>query len=231
MKRVLAVFAHPDDEVLGAGGALAEHVLCGDRVQICILAVGDYGRRREDGQTDEFLGRRRRMVEDAAGALGVDDVSTYEFPDNAFDTVEFLELTSTVEDVVGSFDLEIVYTHFGGDLNRDHFFCANAVLTATRPQSFKARTIIGAEIRSSTEWASPAQGPPFIPNLWVRLGETAARRKIQALEIYAEEMRSWPHSRSIDAVRANLAVRGAEVGAEHAEAFMTLRSTRVIADE
>ncbi|KRT58685.1 PIG-L deacetylase family protein, partial [endosymbiont of Ridgeia piscesae] len=34
---VLAVVAHPDDEILGCGGALARHVAEGDRVHILIL--------------------------------------------------------------------------------------------------------------------------------------------------------------------------------------------------
>ena len=43
-QRVLAVVAHPDDEVLGCGGALALHAARGDDVSIVILADGESSR-------------------------------------------------------------------------------------------------------------------------------------------------------------------------------------------
>ena len=48
-------------------------------------------------------------------------------------------------------------------------------------------------------------------------------RKLQALEIYAEDMRNWPHSRSLQAVEHLARWRGATVGVEAAEAFLVLR--------
>jgi hypothetical protein len=43
------------------------------------------------------------------------------------------------------------------------------------------------------------------------------------LEAYADEMRPWPHARSISALEHLARWRGAQVGVEAAEAFGLLR--------
>ncbi|MDR6354616.1 LmbE family N-acetylglucosaminyl deacetylase [Pseudomonas psychrotolerans] len=43
-ERVLVVAAHPDDEILGCGGAIARHKAQGDEVQVVIMAQGLYSR-------------------------------------------------------------------------------------------------------------------------------------------------------------------------------------------
>jgi hypothetical protein len=47
--------------------------------------------------------------------------------------------------------------------------------------------------------------------------------KRRAIEAYAEEMRSFPHPRSIEAITALATWRGANVGLTAAEAFMVVR--------
>ena len=40
MKNVLAIFAHPDDEVLACGGTLIKRFNHGDKIKIIILSNG-----------------------------------------------------------------------------------------------------------------------------------------------------------------------------------------------
>ena len=44
MKKILAIVAHPDDEVLGLGGALRKHVVMGHQVKVLILSDGESSR-------------------------------------------------------------------------------------------------------------------------------------------------------------------------------------------
>ena len=48
--------------------------------------------------------------------------------------------------------------------------------------------------------------------------------KDKALDAYKNEMRAWPHTRSIKAVEYLARWRGASVGCEAAEAFMLIRN-------
>ena len=48
--------------------------------------------------------------------------------------------------------------------------------------------------------------------------------KIKALRKYDSEMRNWPHSRSIEAIKHLAMWRGATVGLEAAESFCLIRN-------
>ena len=46
--RVVVIGAHPDDEILGAGGTLARHVKAGDEVHAIVVADGASSRAPDD---------------------------------------------------------------------------------------------------------------------------------------------------------------------------------------
>jgi hypothetical protein len=47
--------------------------------------------------------------------------------------------------------------------------------------------------------------------------------KLRALSVYENELRLWPHSRSLQAVEAACRSNGAKVGVEAAEVFDVIR--------
>jgi len=75
------------------------------------------------------------------------------------------------------------------------------------------------EVASSTEWQIPGTLSPFQPNWFIDISETL-ERKLKALKSYGEELRDWPHPRSIKGVSHLSHWRGATVGVDAAEAFM-----------
>ena len=62
----------------------------------------------------------------------------------------------------------------------------------------------------------------FRPNLYVDITNQWTR-KLQGLKIYQEELRDFPHARSIKAIKALAIKRGSESGLELAEAFTLYR--------
>lgn len=219
---VAAIVAHPDDEVLACGGALAAHAAAGHRVRILLLSTGLISRGEVSAAEIEKLQGEARQ---AAEVLGAEEVEFADFPDNAMDSVRLLEVVKRVEGFLKNFPAEVVYTHHGGDLNIDHRVVQQAVLTACRPLPGRGPLeILACEVNSATEWAaSPA--PPFVPTEFLDISATLDV-KVRALECYRGELRAWPHPRSLEGVRALARWRGAQAGFEAAEAFMTLRRIR-----
>lgn len=217
MANILVVAAHPDDEVLGCGGAIARHAAGGDRVRIVILAEGLTSR---GPATPRSLGALRASARKAGDILGVSEVQFEGLPDNRFDSLDRLTLIKRIEDHVSVWKPAVVYTHHGGDVNIDHQVVHHAVLTACRPQpGHSLETLLYFEVPSSTEWQTPGSGAPFQPNWFVDIAPYLDV-KLKALEAYGGEIRSWPHPRSVAGVEHLGRWRGCTVGAEAAEAFI-----------
>ncbi len=220
--RVLAVLAHPDDEALGAGGTLARHAARGDEVHIVFIADGVGARGGDNAAAD----RREAAARRAATILGAHEPHFLGYPDNRIDTVGLLDLVKAIEAIIVGLKPDTIYTHHGGDLNIDHMLCHRAVMTACRPlPGSTVRRIFAIEVVSSTEWA-PVSTSVFVPNRFVDISATR-QTKQRALEAYDEEMRTFPHPRSYEAVDALSRWRGASVGLEWAEAFAVLREIEV----
>jgi LmbE family N-acetylglucosaminyl deacetylase len=218
--KVLAVAAHPDDEVLGCGATLARHAEAGAVVSVLILGTGALS--RPEG-TEAQVADLREQARAAGRILGVDDVRVLDLPDNRFDSLDLLDVVRRVEAEVARVAPDVVYTHHAADLNVDHRRTFEAVVTACRPTGPGGpRRVLSFEVPSSTEWQSPTVPPVFAPNVFVDVAATL-ERKVEALAAYAGEVRPFPHPRSAEALRALAAWRGASAGLRAAEAFALVR--------
>lgn len=83
--RLLAIFAHPDDESFLAGGTLAKYTSLGWDVFLACATNGEGGRRGEYEALDikQFADLRRSEVQAACEALGVHTPTFLECPDGA----------------------------------------------------------------------------------------------------------------------------------------------------
>lgn len=224
-RRVLVVAAHPDDEILGCGGAVARHVAEGDEAHVLILAEGATSRdeKRDAAARAGDMAVLREAAAGAARAVGSLPPRFGGLPDNRMDGLEMLDVVKRVEAVVAEVQPQIVYTHHGGDLNIDHLVTHRAALTACRAlPGASVRAIYAFETVSSTEWGSSSCGGPFLPQRYVDISRHLDA-KMRAVDAYAPEMRPFPHARSSRAVVALARIRGAEAGVEAAEAFMVIR--------
>ena len=208
------VVAHPDDEVLACGGAIARATETGSGVHILILATGATARDSNDRVGVEVL---RDQAHRAAETLGASPPTFADFPDNRMDSVPLLDVVQRVEAFLAEAGAASVLTHHAGDLNVDHRVTAQAVLTACRPlPGAPVRRILAGEVPSSTEWADTDNH--FRPTRYIEIA-SVLERKLAALACYEGEIREFPHPRSIEAVRSLAQWRGAEVGLAAAEAY------------
>ena len=222
---VLVVAAHPDDEVLGCGGTIARHDDAGDQVQVLIVAEGATSRQqqRDRNQASDELSALAQAAQQAGVILGASGVELLDLPDNRLDSLDRLDLIKQIEVRIERHQPQVVYVHHAGDVNIDHRRLHEAVVTACRPTPGQpVRRLLSFEVASSTEWQPPGSAPAFHPNWFVDITAQWPRKR-EALEVYASEMRPWPHARSFQAVEHLARWRGAQVGVEAAEAFCLLR--------
>jgi len=226
-KKVMIVVAHPDDELLGIGGTiqkLKSEYNC--KIQVVILGEGITSRDivRDIDMRNEELNTHQKNILAAKNILNYDILSTYQFPDNRFDTVPLLDIIKVIEKEKNKMNPEVIFTHHGGDLNIDHQITFQAVLTSCRPmQNEKVKSIISFETPSGTEWQSSNHPTQFIPNFFIEINQNHLDKKIEAMECYEYEKRKFPHPRSPEALKILASYRGLTVGKQYAEAFFMVR--------
>jgi LmbE family N-acetylglucosaminyl deacetylase len=222
----------PDDEILGPGATLRKHVLAGDEVYCLILGQGITSRMQKYTHDDilsisqfdysQELCDLQRNAKAAAGIIGFKHIELLSNPDNAFDTVSLLSIVKSIEFYLDLWKPEIIYTHFGQDLNVDHRLTFQAVMVACRPGCSIVKEIYCFEISSSTDYANNTGLQPFIPDKFVDIKETL-QCKINAMKCYQTELRDWPHPRSLEGIKILAQYRGMTVNKEYCEAFETIR--------
>ena len=218
MVKVLVVAPHPDDSVLGCGGAILRHVARGDKVYLCIITK-NY---KPEWTTDEIMQKREEAIK-ASAVLHIKETFFLGFPTVKLDTIPQKRLNDSIFRIVNEVEPEIVYAPHKGDLNKDHGLVFDAVMVATRPMSTgTVRQILSYETLSSTEWASPSAENAFIPNVYMDISEVL-KMKLEALSVYKTELRSYPHPRSLEVVSTLAKLRGMTIGVKAAEAFMLIR--------
>lgn len=212
MKKVLVVAAHPDDELLGVGGTIAKHTLCGDEVKVVVMCEGESLRYHNN------VGQQNAM-QCAANILGVKEIRNLNFPDQKLDTYTLTDLIKPLEEISSKFKPNLVYCQYGGDANRDHKILFEAANIAFRPLNNWLEEFYTFYTLSSTEWSYPRT---FTPDTWNDITSTLDK-KLDAFSQYKSEIRAYPHPRSAKAIENSAYFWGNQCCLDSAEVFMTVR--------
>ena len=213
----LVVVAHPDDEVLGAGGTIYKLIQAGHQVAVATLVSKVQARANI---SDTLLDDEKRAME----ILGVTQTYHADFPNIKMNTVPHLEIVQFVEHCIQDFKAEAIITHHPAETNNDHVMTSYAVQAAARtfqrkPNVVALKELSYMEVLSSTEWSLDSSARRFTPNCAMEIGQEGLNRKMEALSVYKGVMRDYPHPRSDEALRGLAAYRGAQFGCMYAEAF------------
>ncbi len=131
--RILAIFAHPDDESLLAGGTLAACVAQGHEVAILSLTRGEAGPISDPRVTRQTLGMvREGELRAAAAALGVTYVECLGYPDGELAWLDNEEIEEVITYRIETFQPEVVIT-FGPEglyWHPDHIATHNFTMAA-----------------------------------------------------------------------------------------------------
>ena len=225
MDKVLIIAAHPDDEVLGVGGTIAKYTSKGIEVSLLIVTDGSTSQYRNDPKLQEIMEEKKLETRKAADILGIKNIYYGNLPDMKLDTVPHIEINKVIENVIEEEKPTIVFTHFGGDVNKDHQIVFESTLVACRPVSDQiVKKIFLYSVPSSTEWNVQTAHTAFMPNWYENIEGDFAEKKYAAMSCYEEELREYPHPRSIEYLENADISEGNRVGRLSAESFMLVRN-------
>ncbi len=125
---ILAIGAHFDDVELGCGGALARHAQQGDDVYVFVATVSGFS-----NQYNQAVRTNESALEEARNAMAI--LGVKELLCGNFKTleVEFVDvLNIEILKIVQEKKIDLVYTHWAGDIHHDHQAVAKASLHSCR---------------------------------------------------------------------------------------------------
>jgi len=221
--RILIIAAHPDDEVLGAGGLMSRFSST-NPVEVAIIGEGS-SPRFNSGETNliaDAITERSTSLRNAMNVLGVQNTHEHFLKCGCFSTHDILDINKIIEAHISRFSPTHVFTHHYDDNNNDHRIVSRSVDMATRPKaSSKIEAVVHYEIQSSTDWTF--SGDSFSPNLFIELSEAELRLKQEAMRCYSTEFTTSTTSRSPDGLRILAEFRGIQSGFTYAEAYSIRR--------
>lgn len=211
----LVIAAHPDDEVLGAGGWMAKYPGC----KVAILSEGTSAQpgMMETGY-DDRLAAKRHATKNAVAWLGAEVVYEGDFPDQQL-AITNPRLHGVVAELLMAYQPTTVLTHDPQELNADHRVVSEVVTVACRPFTDAGHRL--QRLLAFSVDALPLVGPPVPPlgTIFCALTASHLQDKLDALACYAAELRPWPHPRNREALTAYHRWLGAVAGCEYAEPY------------
>ena len=228
--KILAIVAHPDDDVIFCGGTLAKHTSRGDEVHVTYLTRGELGGMGDQSRND-LATTRTREAHEAAKHLDV-TVSFLDFEDGQ---VQYnMEQRRRIADLIRARDPELLMTHHRDDSHPDHrvtsrlvtdgFYLASLPLFETdhKPSDPENIYFFG---KSTAD---------FEPDIFVDISqqqktkEKAIREhqsQIDFLNKHGGLDREFDHL--VETIRARARVEGRRCGVEYAEGFTRLHDVAV----
>lgn len=224
-QQALIIAAHPDDEVLGAGGFMA-HVP-GTQVALVSEGTSEEPGLLQNGGTltyEEMLEAKRQATKRAAQRLNAAVVREGDFRDQHLHAAG-PALHHWIESVIMEVRPSLVLTHSAAELNRDHQAVAQAVAVACRPYCASGGSVAGL----LTFHVDPLSAPGLDerPALVLGLTEAEVAAKLEALEYYdqAGALRTWPHPRSLRALELQMRALGTRWGLTAGEGYSLVWGT------
>lgn len=210
--KVCIMVPHPDDEVLGFGGIIQKHIEKGNNVSVVFAEASDCQRSHT----------QQNHTKEVASFLGY---SPFWLKINASNLTNPSQKTITIiEEFLANLLPDILYLPSLLDTHQSHSGLFNNARIATRMYG-KApiKQIFCGEIPSSTDCSITQISRPFSPTHFEILTQEQIEKKVDALSIYAEEVRTFPHPRSKEGIITYAKKRGMECNNLYAEAFECLR--------
>ena len=217
--KYLFVVAHPDDEVLGAGGLIYNLIKSGKEVKICFMCSGAEARKT----ISDKISIREQAI-NSLKILGISESNIIfgTFQNIKMNTIPHIDIVKFIESALIDFNPNVVITHYTDDLNSDHKItseCCDEAIRYFQRNNMEARIdkYMYMEVLSSTDWVI---GKQITPNYFYEIEDVGLEKKIEALKEYDSALRQFPHPRSEQNIRALATIRGCQSGQNYSEGFL-----------
>jgi LmbE family N-acetylglucosaminyl deacetylase len=206
---ILAIGAHFDDIELGCGGALAKHVDEGDKVFAYVATQSGYV-----SPQNQIVRENETALTEGRAAMKVLGVNLICGPFSTL-KVEFTdELNVEIIQIVEREKIDMVYTHWVGDIHHDHKAVGQASLHSCRH--------VPCMLMYRSNWYHSTFD--FRGNFYVDITKQWDR-KVKSIEAHSSELERTGH-KWIDFFKNEALNAGQRIGVKYAEVFEVVKWLR-----
>ena len=215
---ILIIAPHPDDEILGLGGAISK--LSSQGHKVTILTVSGH---LPPLYKEEVFEEHKSQAIQAHKIVGAYDSIFLEIPATFVKDQTIAELNGKIYEVLKNTQPKIVFLPFP-DRHIDHQVIFESCMVVIRPLHDGKCIELAAsyEVLSETHWNAPAIEPVFNPTITIDITDHI-ENKLSALSCFKDEIMPFPGPRSIEAVEALAKFRGTQAGFAYGESLQLIR--------
>lgn len=203
---VLVVAPHPDDETLGCGGSICQHVARGDRVTAVFLTSGELGLKHL--AREKAWRVREAEAKKAAGILGIAGIDFLRMADWSAGK-HIRSAAPRLRTVLQNEQPELIYLPHPGEWHPDHQAALPLLQTALQGWRGPKPALRGYEV-----W-TPLSHYDEVEDI-----SKVMSRKLRALRAHRSQVAGWDYVRAITGLNQYRGVLAAKC--QFAEVFQTL---------
>jgi LmbE family N-acetylglucosaminyl deacetylase len=214
-ERVLVVAPHMDDETIGCGGAIAQHVKAGGSVHVVFLTDGRHGSSKLQNLSGEarrnaeikLVETRKQEARRALDKLGVRSVTFLDVEDGTLGADK--SAAGRLREILEAERPEIVYVPSYLEQHPDHFAASRVLVEALRDSPLQLQCM-GYEV-----WT------PLFPNCLVKIDDVVELKK-SALSEYRSQLADQDYVHVALALNAYRSAGFADHYGRYAEAYFAM---------
>ena len=185
--KVLILSPHPDDEMIGCGGAIIKHIAASDTLKVIHFTDGSGGfpddSKPSEVEKKEMAKIREAEANEVKEAFGIDDVVFLKFKDSKLNASK--SLVNYLSQQIKDYNPDVIYVPSFLDTNLDHQETAKCLTMALK--GIKNKIVI-----MQYEVWSPAYA-----NVYLDI-DKEMDKKIQAIKIYQSQLKSRDYAKAIE---------------------------------
>ncbi|MDR3562595.1 MAG: PIG-L family deacetylase [Negativicutes bacterium] len=217
MRKVLVFAPHPDDDVIGCGGSIINHVIKGNSVGVAYVTSGDIGSLTYTSA--DIMAIREAEAAKAARFLGVTQLHFLRKPDGFLQYSR--ETVMAITSLLRSFRPDVVYIPHQQDEHRDHRMTHDLVLECCAWAASPRAGECGCELWAVGTILCYEVGTPLPAVHYVEDISAVMDRKIEAMQMHESQVAVLPYD---EAVKSMNRLRGITTNrGQYCECFQVVK--------
>jgi N-acetylglucosamine malate deacetylase 1 len=215
--KILIIAAHPDDEIIGCGGAILK-LKKKNKIKI-IFTCKTYDKRINDKSVKKN-NERQKIAKKVSKYLKINDPEFLNFNGLSIRREDITRMSKILYEKIIKFKPDTIFTHCIDDNHHDHRATTEATMIACRPNKNNTflKKIYSFEIPSASEKLIK-KNRAFNPNFFIDINETYKDKIFILKKFYKDELKPYPNFLSLKSIENLIKFRGNSINLKAAEAF------------